>query len=139
MPYFFKYLNFQVISLNIYSAIFYYTHCIVAYKVYNTKWKISFYESFIYNLVVFNEAFESRPHTSFIEKSLYIFWEKCFVKAYSDVFSETKYRKGKNSCFFFSKNIICARGQAAKHRENFRLLVNIPLTFRLIKLPERKR
>lgn len=46
--YIFKNLNVQVIFLIIYSAKFYCSHFIVAYKVYNTKWKISVYESFIH-------------------------------------------------------------------------------------------
>lgn len=48
MLYFFKHSNFQVIFLNIYSAIFHCSHLIVAYKVYNAKWEISVYESVIY-------------------------------------------------------------------------------------------
>lgn len=52
--------------------------------------------SHLFIVVAFNEAFESRPHDSFVEKSFYISWEKCFVKTYSDVFSETKYLKSKN-------------------------------------------
>lgn len=93
---------------------------------------------FIYSLVAFNEAFETRLYNSFVEKSFCISWEKCFVKTYSSVFSETKCLKSKNRDFF-SKSVIYARGQAVKHPENFRLLVNIPVTFRLIKLPERGR
>lgn len=46
---------------------------------------------FIYSFVAFNEAFESRPHNSFVVKSLYISWRNFFVKIYSDVFSEVKY------------------------------------------------
>ena len=40
MPIFLKNSDFQVIFLNIYLAIFYYCHLIVAYKVSNTKWKL---------------------------------------------------------------------------------------------------
>ena len=49
----------------------------------------------------FIESFESRPHNSFVEKSVCISWEKCFVKTYSNVFSEIKYLKSKNRVFFF--------------------------------------
>lgn len=70
--------NFQVIFLNIYSAIFHCSHLIVAYKEYNAEWEISVYESVIYSFSAFNEAFESRPHNSFVMKSLSISWRNFF-------------------------------------------------------------
>ena len=76
-------------------------------------------------------------HIIVLWSNRFVFLKKnALLKPIQMCFQKLNTRKVK---IVFSKTIVYARGQAANHPENSRLLVNIAVTSRLIKFPEKGR